>query len=184
MSNTTGNLDAGHPADAATAGSWVLDPAYSSVRFHSKTFWGLLTVKGTFGEVSGEGEVGADGAVHGTLTIDAASVDTKNAKRDTHLRSADFFSADQHAAIVFTAKSVTKSADGPDAVQVTGDLSVAGSSRPLAFPARITSATADEATLEAEVTVDHVDFGITWNQMGMLKSATVVTIAARYRRAA
>jgi polyisoprenoid-binding protein YceI len=184
MSNTTGNPDAGHPAEAATAGRWVLDPAHSSVRFHSKTFWGLVTVKGTFGAVTGEGEVGSDGAVHGTLSVDAASVDTKNAKRDKHLRSADFFSADQHAAIVFTANSVTPSPVSPDSVQVTGDLTVAGTSRPLAFPARITSATADEATLEAEVTVDRADFGITWNQLGMLKGASTVLITARYRHAA
>jgi polyisoprenoid-binding protein YceI len=122
--------------------------------------------------------------VHGTLTTDAASVDTKNAKRDTHLRSADFFSADQHPAIVFTATSVSPSADGPDSVQVTGDLAVAGRSRPLAFPARIASATADEATLEAEVTIDRADFGITWNQVGMLKGPSVITITARYRHAA
>jgi polyisoprenoid-binding protein YceI len=179
MSNTTDSQDATSPAASAAAGRWVLDPAHSSVRFRSKTFWGLLTVKGTFGAVSGEGEVAADGSAHGTLTIETASVDTKSAKRDTHLRSADFLDSDQHATLVFTATSVTPAADGN--VDVSGDLAVRGTSRPLTFPARVTSTSPQEATLEAEVAIDRADFGITWNQLGMLTGHDTVTVTARYR---
>ncbi|MEW1859664.1 YceI family protein [Streptomyces sp. NPDC088194] len=166
----------------AEAGRWVLDPARSSVGFRSKTFWGLLTVKGTFGTVSGEGEVAPDGTGRGTLTIDAASLDTGNGKRDTHLRSADFFAVDEHPTIVFTAGSVTAPADGSGEVQVTGDLAVRGVSRPIAFPARVTLASPQEATLEADLPVDRAEFGITWNQLGMLLSPSTVVVTAHYRR--
>lgn len=166
----------------AEPGRWVLDPARSSVRFGSKTFWGLMTVKGSFGTVSGEGEVAPDGTAHGTLTIGAASVDTGNGKRDTHLRSADFFAADEHASIVFTAGTVTAPAGSSGEVQVTGDLAVRGVSRPIAFPARVTLASPQEATLEAEVPVDRSEFGITWNQMGMLTGPSKVSVVAHYRR--
>lgn len=179
MSQSTSPQNAGHPATGAAAGRWVLDPAQSSVRFRSKTFWGMVTVKGTFGTVSGEGEVAADGSAHGTLTIDATSVDTKSAKRDTHLRSADFFNTDENPTFVFNATSVTP-AEG-DTVQISGDLTVNGVSRPLSFPAKVVSASAEEATLEAEAVVDQTEFGITWNQLGMMKAQVAVEISARYR---
>ncbi len=74
--------------DSATlAGTWVLDPARSTVRLRSKSMWGLVPVKGSFGTVSGEGTVSPAGEVSGTVTVDAASVDTKMGKRDQHLRS-------------------------------------------------------------------------------------------------
>lgn len=182
MSQTTGPQGAAHPAADAAAGHWVLDPAHSSVRFRSKSIWGLVTVKGGFGAISGEGEVGADGAAHGTVTVQTTSVDTKNPKRDTHLRSEHFFASEEHPALVFTATSVTPTAGAADgAVEVSGDLTVRGTSRPLSFPARVTAASAREVTLEAEVTVVRADFGMTWNQLGMLGGSTVATVTARFR---
>src|SRR5215469_15656077 len=82
--------------DAALAGSWTPDPARSAVGLRSKSMWGLAPVKGTFREVAGTGAVAPDGQVSGTVTVSAASVDTKIAKRDAHLRSADFFDAGNH----------------------------------------------------------------------------------------
>ncbi|WP_328911973.1 MULTISPECIES: YceI family protein [unclassified Streptomyces] len=174
MSHPTGAPDPG-----AAAGHWTLDPARSSVRFHSKTFWGILTVKGEFGSVSGEGDVLPDGTAHGTLTVLAASLDTGNAKRDTHLRSADFFDIEQHTALVFTARTVGAPVDGT--VQVAGDLAVRGVTRPLTFPARVTAAGPQDVTLEAEVAIDRGDFGITWNQLGMLKDPSTIAVTAAFR---
>jgi polyisoprenoid-binding protein YceI len=176
MPNTTPHTT--HPAAEAAIGRWVLDPAQSSVRFRSKTFWGLSTVKGAFGAVSGEGEVRAGGAARGTLTIQAASLDSGHAKRDTHLRSADFFSAEEHPALVFSARTVAPT--GTDGAEVSGDLVIRGTSRPLAFTARITSATERAVTLEADVVIDRADFGMTWNQLGMLTGPSSVEITARF----
>ena len=77
--------------DRTLAGEWALDPRTSSVRLKSRAMWGLVPVNGVFREVSGNGTVSPDGRVSGTVTVAAASIDTKNTRRDTHLRSADFF---------------------------------------------------------------------------------------------
>jgi polyisoprenoid-binding protein YceI len=77
--------------DGNLAGEWVLDPVKSGIGLKSRSMWGLVPVNGVFREVSGNGTVCADGAVSGTVTVAAASIETKNPRRDTHLRSADFF---------------------------------------------------------------------------------------------
>jgi polyisoprenoid-binding protein YceI len=76
--------------DGALAGEWVLDPRRSSIRLKSRSMWGLAPVNGVFSEVSGNGTVSADGEVSGTVRVAAASIDTRNARRDAHLRSAGF----------------------------------------------------------------------------------------------
>ena len=77
--------------DGKLAGSWALDAARSEIGLKSKSMWGLVPVKGVFREVTGTGTVSAAGDVTGTVTVAAKSIDTKNKKRDEHLRSADFF---------------------------------------------------------------------------------------------
>ena len=78
-------------ADPATTGNWTLVPDRSSIRFGSKTLWGLVPVNGRFTDITGEGSVAADGAVSGHLRIGVASMKTGIGKRDEHLQSADFF---------------------------------------------------------------------------------------------
>jgi polyisoprenoid-binding protein YceI len=83
------------PTAADTAnGAWRLDPARSSVAFHVRHFYGLMTVKGEFADYDGTLDLGATPAVE--LTIQAAGLDTKLAKRDEHLRSGDFFEVENH----------------------------------------------------------------------------------------
>ncbi|MFI6488808.1 YceI family protein [Streptomyces sp. NPDC050564] len=180
MSNTTSNSPHPGPLADVAAGRWTLDPAGTTVRIQHKTFWGLVNVKGVFTKVSGDGEVLAGGGAHGSVTIDAASLDTKNAKRDTHLRSADFFDVDKHPSLVFTATDVTPAGNG--AAQVTGDLTVIGVSRALSFTAQVSEVSADAVTVTAEIPVDRKEFGMTWNQANMLKPLTFVTITARFTR--
>ncbi|MGO4756748.1 YceI family protein, partial [Streptomyces sp. 2MCAF27] len=115
-----------------------------------------------------------------TLTIDAASVDTGHAKRDAHLRSADFFDTDRHATLVFTAHSATPDPRG--AVEIAGELTVRGTTRPLAFTATAPGATTDGVTLTAELSVDPADFGLTWNKLGMMKGQTAITVEAHFTR--
>ncbi|MEW2401458.1 YceI family protein [Streptomyces sp. NPDC046862] len=167
---------------AVETGTWQLDPARSTVGLQHKTMWGLVTVKGTFTGVTGEGEVGPDGSATGSITLTAASLDTKHTKRDTHLRSADFFDADRHPELTFVVRSATPGADG--AVQIAGQLTVRGISRPQSFTARLAEASADAVTLTAEFTVDREHFGMGWNQMGMMRGRTSVTASLRFARAA
>src|SRR3954447_2388552 len=75
-------------------GSWRLDPARSSVAFHVRHFYGLMTVKGEFADYESTLDLGATPAVE--LAIQAATLETKLAKRDEHLRSDDFFDVDHH----------------------------------------------------------------------------------------
>ncbi len=163
-------------------GAWQLDPARSTVTFRHKTMWGLVTVKGTFKPVSGGGEVLPDGSARGTLALDAASVDTKQSKRDKHLRSAEFFHVEKHPEITYTVRRATAGADG--AVQVTGDLTVRGTTRPLAFTAQAGQAGQGTVTVAAEVEVDRSDFDLNWNQLGMLRGLTTVTVSLRFTKAA
>jgi polyisoprenoid-binding protein YceI len=125
----------GSPA-SIRPGRWTLDPARSAIRFTHKTIWGLVTVKGTFADLSGEGEVLPDRSAHGSLRIGAASLDTRNAKRDKHLRSADFFDVERH----------------PE----------------------------EDVTLTGEIQVDRKDFGLTWNQLGMIKDLTTLQLSAHF----
>jgi len=165
---------------SASAGHWVLDPQQSSARISHKTFWGLLTVQGSFSELSGEGDVGTDGSITGKLVIGAASVNTRNAKRDTHLRSADFFKADEHPTMVFTTREAKPDSSGH--LAVTGDFEAAGVSRPLSFTATITEATPEAATLTAEADVDRHAYGMNWNQLGMVAGHTKVNVVARFTK--
>jgi polyisoprenoid-binding protein YceI len=166
-----------HLLEGLGVGPWVLDASGSSVAFRHKTMWGLVTVKGTFAHVDAVGEIGSDGTVQGRMELVVASLDTKNPKRDKHLRSRDFFDADDHPLIVFTVNRVVPKSDSE--VVVGGDLEVAGVSRPLEFPARVTEASGQAVTLEADVTIDRAGFGSTWNQLGMLKGPATVSIVAR-----
>src|SRR6202043_4078394 len=77
--------------DRAVAGpsTWSLDAAHSSAAFRHKPIWGLPTVRGTFSDLTGRAEILPDGSARGQVDIGAASLNTKNAKRDTHLKSAD-----------------------------------------------------------------------------------------------
>jgi polyisoprenoid-binding protein YceI len=165
--------------DGALAGEWVLDPRKSSIRLKSRSMWGLVPVNGVFREVSGNGTVSADGEVSGTVTVAAASIDTKNTRRDTHLRSADFFDSGNNPDITFTADGIRPSGQG---VAVTGALTVRGRTRPLSFDAAASVHGGGEIWLDAEVHINRADFGLTWNQMGMASMNNTLTIHATFTR--
>jgi polyisoprenoid-binding protein YceI len=165
---------------AVETGLWQLDQTASTVAVRHKTMWGLVTVNGTYTVISGEGEVLPDGTTHGTITLDAASLDTKHAKRDKHLRSADFFDVERNPTITFAVRSA---APGPgDTVQFAGQLTVRGISRPHSVTATVTDAGPDALTLTAEFIVDREQFEMSWNQLGMIRGLTTVTSTLRFLR--
>ena len=162
------------------AGAWVLDPARSTVALRSKSIWGIAPVKGTFTELTGEGTVSPTGEVTGTLRVAAAAIDTKIKKRDSHLRSADFFDSDVYPYIVFTARTLTTSARGD--LAVIGSLRVRDKTRPITIPIRVSASGDELVQLDAEITVDRSEFGLTWNQLSMVSLKNVITIRAIFTR--
>ena|ERR1700722_1643205 len=165
--------------DGKLAGSWTLDAARSEIGFKSKSMWGMVTVKGVFREVTGSGTVSAAGDVAGTVTVAAGSVDTKMKKRDEHLRSAHFFDVASTPDITFTAEQVTPSGEG---VTVTGALTVRDRTRPVSFPARVTALDGTQAELDGELQLNRSDFGLTWNQLGMVSVHNAITVHAVFTR--
>src|SRR5215475_12342863 len=165
--------------DGALAGAWILDPRKSSIRLKSRSLWGLAPVNGVFREVRGNGTVSPTGEVSGAITVAAASIDTKNNKRDTHLRSADFFDSGNHPDITFTADGFRPS--GQD-VTVSGVLTVHGRTRPLSFGAAATFHGDGEIWLDAEVRINRADFGLTWNALRMVPLTSTLTVHAVFTR--
>jgi polyisoprenoid-binding protein YceI len=165
--------------DGKLAGSWTLDAARSEIGFKSKSMWGMIAVKGVFREVTGSGTVSAAGDVAGTVTVAAGSVDTKMKKRDEHLRSAHFFDVARTPDITFTAEQVTPSGEG---VTVTGALTVRDRTRPVSFPARVTVLDGTQVELDGELQADRSDFGLTWNQLGMVSVHNAITVHAVFTR--
>ena len=165
--------------DGALAGEWALNPGKSSIRLKNRSTWGLIRVNGVFREVSGNGSVYPDGQVSGTITVAAASIDTKNTRRDTHLRSADFFDSASHPDITFTADGIRPSGQG---AAVSGALTVRGRTRLLSFDAAVSVQRDGEIWLDAEVHVNRADFGLTWNVMGSVSINNTLTIHAVFTR--
>jgi polyisoprenoid-binding protein YceI len=165
---------------AVETGLWQLDRTASTVAISHKTMWNLVTVKGVFVITGGGGEVLPDGSATGTVTLDAASLDTKHAKRDKHLHGPDFFDAENHPEITFAVRGA-ELREG-DSVHVTGQLTVRGISRPTSLTARLTDAGAGALTLDTEFSVDRDQFGLGWNQLGMIRGRTTVTATLRFTR--
>jgi polyisoprenoid-binding protein YceI len=146
--------------EALTSGVWSLDPDRSSVEFRVPNFWGLASVRGHFERYEGKLDLQATPAVQ--LTIDAASLETGNRRRDEHLRSGDFFDVEHHPQVRFTAD--TAQLEG-QALTARGTLEAAGKGLPVDLRATITLIDG-QPVIEAQTTVNRHDFGMTWNRLG------------------
>ena len=165
-------------ATQPSPGRYILDPAHSTVGFRHKTFWGLATVKGSFGSVEGNGTIRDDGGAAGSFALDAASLDTKNAKRDKHLRSEDFFHAESFPKVDFQATRITPVDEG--SARVEGELSIRGTSTKLDFPVRFEALGDDAVVLRGSVEVDRARYGMTWNQFGMIGGPATIDLDLRF----
>ena len=164
--------------DGALAGESVLNPRSSTVRLKTKVM-GLVGVNGVFREVSGHGTVAVGGAVSGTLAVAAASTDTSNTKRDTHLRSAEIFDSGNHPHITFTAHGIRLSGKS---VAVTGALTVRGRTRPLSFDAVASVPGDGQIWLDAQARINRADFGLAWKSDGLASKTSTLTIHAVFAR--
>jgi polyisoprenoid-binding protein YceI len=152
---------------------WRIDPTRSSVEFHAPTFWGLATVKGKFERYDGSLELYETPVIE--LTIDAASLNTNNEKRDTHLRSGDFFDVANHSQVRFVSESATLSGQQ---LKVRGHLYAAGKSIPVDLDATVRPV-GDELEVEAETHANHRHLGMTWNRLGMLRTPSKLIVHGR-----
>ena len=176
MSNDT--VTATRAAGGLATGTWRLDPARSSIEFHVRHFYGLITVKGRFDRYQGSLDLSARPAVE--LVIDAESLDTKRKQRDKHLRSDDFFDVANHPQVRFEADAATL--DG-DTLTGRGMLSAAGQDIPLDVAGTVTPVD-DGFEIEATALADHRELGMTWSPMGVMRAPSKLIIRGRLVRAA
>jgi polyisoprenoid-binding protein YceI len=157
---------------------WRLDPERSGIEFRVPNFWGLAGVKGRFGRYHGTLALSESPAVQ--LTIEAHSVNTDNARRDAHLRSADFFGVEQHPQVRFVSERATLSGDR---LQVRGSLEAAGGSVSLGLDATLRR-DGDELVIEAAGRVDQRELGMTWSPLAVVRHPTRLAVHGRLVRAA
>lgn len=155
----------------ASAGNWTLVPDRSRVTFRNKTLWGLATVTGRFTEFTGEGSAGA--GVTGRVVIPAASVNTGIAKRDNHLRSADFFDVDAHPDITLEVTGLVPSEAG--STRLTAVLTVRGVSKPVEIPVDTQAVDDNTLRLSGQFEVQRDDFGVSGDLLGMVGPTTVLS---------
>jgi polyisoprenoid-binding protein YceI len=167
-------------ADGKLAGAWTLDGAKSSVGLRTKSVWGLVKVNGVFGQVTGAAVISAAGEATGTITVAAASIDTGVKKRDDHLRSADFFDAAKYPDITFSATSVTLSGEN---ATVAGTLTVRDQTRPVTVSGAVSANGTGEISLDAEIPVNRGQYGMSFNQLGMMSLDNVIAIHAVFTKA-
>lgn len=149
-------------------GTYAIDPAHSRIGFVARHAM-VSKVRGSFDDFSGSGHFDTDdpGRSSLELTISAASVDTRNADRDAHLRGADFFDVERYPTITFRAAAVEQI--DTTRFRVTGDLTIKGVTRPVTVDLGYTGAAVDpfgnqRIGFEGGATVNRKDWGLTWNR--------------------
>ena len=154
-------------APATLTGTYTLDPAHSRVGFVARHAM-VTKVRGSFNEFEGSGTFDADNPSnsHLQLTIQAASIDTRNADRDGHLKSNDFFDMETYPTITFVSTAVEQTGDTD--YRVTGDLTIKGVTKPVTVDFDYTGTAVDpydnqRIGFEGKTTVNRKDWGVSWN---------------------
>jgi polyisoprenoid-binding protein YceI len=173
---TTATSSTSSVAAELATGAWRLDSARSSVEFHVRHFYGAMTVKGRFERYDGTLDLAEQPAVE--LKIDADSLDTKLAKRDAHLRSADFFDVEHHPEVRFVSDGATVEGDR---LTVHGRLHAAGQDIPVDVDAAVRRVDG-ELEIEATTHADHRELGMTWSPLGILRAPSRLVVRGRLVR--
>jgi polyisoprenoid-binding protein YceI len=159
------------PTAAATladlSGTYAIDPSHTRIGFVARHAM-VTKVRGAFNEFEGSAVVDATDLARSsaTLTIQAASIDTRNSQRDDHLRSNDFLAMEEFPQITFVSTAVEVT--GPTSLELTGDLTIKGVTNSVTVPFEFEGAATDpfgnlRVGFEGAVTINRKDFGITWN---------------------
>ncbi|WBL19960.1 YceI family protein [Citricoccus sp. NR2] len=149
------------------AGTWDIDPAHSRIGFQSRHAM-VAKVRGAFNSVTGsvrfDGDAPSDAAIE--VRVDMASVDTRNAERDNHLRGADFFDVETYPEMVFVSTAVDEVEE--NSFIVTGDLTIRDVTRHMSIPLELLGLETDpfgqqRAGFEGSRRIDRKEFGVSWN---------------------
>lgn len=154
------------PTIAPAATTFQIDKAHSEAVFQVRHLLGK--VRGRFSDFAGSIEFDPDRPVAGSVhfTIQAASIDTNQPDRDTHLRSDDFFAVEQYPTLTFVSRAIVPA--GGDAFNVDGDLTIRSVTRRIVLPVSYLGNAKDpwgneKVAFEAETTINRKDFGLNWN---------------------
>jgi polyisoprenoid-binding protein YceI len=152
---------------APAISTWAIDPVHSVPEFSVKHMV-ISTVKGRFTKVEGAIMLDEANPANSSVkaTIDVTTIDTGEAQRDTHLRSADFFDVEKFPTIAFTSSKVERKSD--DEYKVTGDLTIRDVTRPVVLDVEYEGQIKDaygkqRAAFTATTQIDRKDFGLNWN---------------------
>jgi polyisoprenoid-binding protein YceI len=160
---------------SAREGTFSVDSVHSSLIFRVKHL-NISNFYGAFSDVSGEFNLDpAAGSI--SVTVQTKSVDTRNDKRDAHVRSADFLNADQFPTATFKSTSVKGTTSGK--FEVTGDLTICGVTKPVTVPVEQTGSGKGmqgetRAGFEAIFTIKRDDFGISFMPDGLSKDIQLI----------
>ncbi len=146
---------------------WALDPTHSEVQFKIKHLM-ITNVTGSFTQFDANAETEGDDFSTAQLSFSApiSSISTNNEQRDGHLKSADFFDAEQFPELTFTSKRVEKVSS--DTFNVIGDFTVKGISKEAKLNVELGGITKDpygntKAGLTISGKINRSDYGLTWN---------------------
>jgi polyisoprenoid-binding protein YceI len=147
--------------------TWKLDPTHSEVLFKVRHLM-ITTVTGYFKKLDLEVVTETEDfstASQIRFTADIDSIDTNNQQRDTHLKSADFFNAEEHSQLVFEGK---KYENNGDEAKLHGDLTIRGVTRPVTVDVEFGGIVVDpygqtKAGFTVTGKISRKDFGLTWN---------------------
>ena len=149
------------------AGTYAIDPSHSEVGFSVRHLM-VSKVRGRFSDVTGSVVVGDDPLASSVeVAIGTASIDTRDEKRDAHLRSSDFFHVERYPTMTYRSTKVVPA--GPGRWLVEGHLTLNGVTRPVPLSVTFEGAAADpwggvRAGFSARGELDREDFGLNWNQ--------------------
>ncbi|GAW49801.1 MULTISPECIES: YceI family protein [unclassified Nocardioides] len=159
-------FDAPTAAVEDISGDYTLDPTHTRLGFSTRHAM-VTTVRGHFSDFAGTAHIDAANPANSTvsLTIQTASIDTGVADRDAHLRSADFFNADENKEITFTSTKVERDGDN---WAITGDLTIKGTTKPVTIDFEYTGSARDpfgnlRVGFEGGTTINRKDWDLTWN---------------------
>ena len=161
------SVDLTTSTNTTLTGDYVVDVAHSRVGFVARHAM-VTKVRGQFNELDATAHLNfADPtASSAEVTLQVASVDTRNAQRDGHLRANDFFDAERFPQITY--RSTAVEVLGDDRFRVTGDLTMKGTTRPVAIDFEYTGTAVDpfgstRVGFEGSTVVNRRDWGVEWN---------------------
>lgn len=163
----------GAAALAADRRPYVFDPAHSQLNFVADAL--LVTAHGFFDKFEADIQVDPENLENSTLTftIEAASINTRNERRDNHLRSPDFFDVANHPQIKFVSTKVTK-VDANNLL-IAGDLTIRSTTKPVQVPTRIVFMREGSARFKGEFRINRMDYGVSYNsRMNPIENEVVI----------